>query len=307
MIETTTLSFGCRPVTTVVNNTSYPTHLRHALIIDLKRNANTDIERDLPKLRNQLQTMDTQSIDMLQIRDDSPSDELWQSLSNFKKISHLEILCGFDELCNILPLDDIGASWPLQSIVISGAAGDFITTAHLNTITSLTLDYCAGLLFDRVHSNVKSNLRHLVIIENDACDTFIKLNEEFANFFDNLSELTIKSTNGCDFCHQYEKEAFGRALSQCSSLRSLDLTLHDPSEELQLQLPTCFPINIEILRFYGPSTLANNLSTWQTCMSDSNWLPNLKSIRFVLTETVDQRTTQLLNHFISLRPFVTIN
>ena len=158
--------------------------------------------------------------------------------------------------------------------------------AQLHTITSLTLDYCCGLIFDLAPAAITSNLKQLIIIENDACDHFIKLQEETC-LTNKLSELKIQSTNGCDFTHQYEKDHFGKALMRCHSLKSLDLTIHDssddsPEEHFLTELSTFFPSNLEVLQFRGPPTLANHLSVWHKNLSDPTWLPNLKSMKFIL-------------------------
>ncbi|UJR18125.1 hypothetical protein I4U23_005025 [Adineta vaga] len=118
---------------------------------------------------------------------------------------------GYDETCNIIPLDQIGSSWPLQSLIIGSACGESINTAHLYTITSLKLDYCCSLTFNLASRDKPSKLEQLTIIENDACDHFIQFQEE-TSLMNNLIELKIQSTNGCDFTHQYEEDCFGKAL-----------------------------------------------------------------------------------------------
>jgi hypothetical protein len=323
MLTTTTLKPGDAPVTTVIKNTSYPSHLRHALIIDPHPTSNLVLDKYLVTFRNHLRNIVTQPIDMLQFRNSTPSRAIWEALQDRKYISHLEMISGYDETCNIEPLDQVGPSWPLQSIVIVDACGEHINTVHLNTISSLKLDHCCGLYFDLATRNGTSKLERLTIIENDACDHFIKLQEETC-LINNLLELKIVSTNGCDFAHQYEEECFGNALVQCHSLKSLDLTLHDssedsPKEHYLIELPAFFPPHIEVLRFRGPPTLANHLSVWHECASDPKWLPNLNSIKFSLDvpgkdkEIALEKATfareqcmQFLKELVSLRPSITI-
>jgi hypothetical protein len=317
MLTTTTISPNDAPVTTTIKNTSYPSHLRHALIIHL------GAYNYLQSFLDHMRSVAKQPIDMLQFRDDAPSLAIWEALQDLKHISHLEMICEYTEYCNISPLDQVGSSWPLQSMVIGGACGEDIRTNHILTINSLTLDYCCGLSFGLATRNNTSMLKRLTIIENDACDHFIKLQDETC-LITNLAELKIESTNGCDFAHQYEKEDFGKALVQCHSLQFLDLTLHDssedcPEEHYLIELPMFFPHNVEVLRFRGPPTLANHLSIWHKCIADPKWLPNLNSIKFCLdacwrdkeielekANLAHEKCMQLLIDLLSLRPTVTI-
>lgn len=245
MLTTTTISPVDSPITTITNNTLYPSHLRHALIIDLDPPRKSNSDKYHSSFVNYLRNIATrQPIDMLKFHGGTPSLEIWEALRGLKYVSHLEMISGFDEYCNITPLDHVGSSWPLQSLVIGSACGDNINTIHINTITSLTLDHSCGLSFSLASHDSKSQLKQLAIIENDACDQFIKFQEE-TTLLENLLELKIVSTNGCDFCHQYEKACFGNALIQCHSLKSLDLTLHDasedsPEEHYLIELPTFF-------------------------------------------------------------------
>ncbi|CAF4122867.1 unnamed protein product [Rotaria sordida] len=323
MLTTTTISPVDAPVTVTVNNTSYPSYLRHALIIGLNPTNKLGLNKYLPSFLDHLRSIAIQPFDMLQFRGGTPSLAIWEALQGLKNISHLEMLSGYDEYCNIEPLDQVSSSWPLQSIVIGSACGEDIKTAHIHTITSLTLDYCCGLSFSLATRNGTNKLQRLIIIENDACDHFIKLQEETC-LTKNLTELKIVSTNGCDFCHQYERECFGKALIQCHSLKSLDLTLHDssensPDEHYLIELPLYFPPNVESLRFRGSSILANHLTVWHKCVSDPNWLPNLKFIKFCLhvrhddnetelekTDFTNDQSMQLLKDLILHRPSVTI-
>jgi hypothetical protein len=319
MLTVTTVTPGIAPMTAVVKNTtSYPSHLRHALIIDFKLNTTLDPDKHFPSFLKHLRNAATQPIDMLQFLDDTPSLAIWEALQGLKHISHLEMISGYEETCSIGLLDQVGSSWPLQSIVIRSACGEDIKTAHINTITSLTLEYCCGLSFSLASRDTSSKLQKLTIIENDACDHFMKFQEE-TSLINNLIELKIQSTNGCDFAHQYEKEHFGKALIQCHSLKLLDLTLYDSSEDLSeehylTELPVFFPPNIEVLRFRGPTTLANHLLVWYQCISDPEWLPHLKSTQFSLdvhphneeTASSQEKSTQFLKDLRSCRPSITI-
>ena len=323
MLTTTTISLDNAPVTVTVKNTSYPSHIRHALIIDFKVTGKANPDTYLPSFLDHLRSIATKPIDMLQFCDDTPSLEIWEALQGLKHVSHLEMISGYDERCNIEPLDQIGSSWPLQSMMIGSACGEDIKTAHVNTITSLTLEYCCGLSFSLATRDSAAKLKQLTIIENDACDHFIKFKEE-TGLINNLSELKIQSTNGCDFAHQYEEAYFGKALVQCDTLKSLDLSLDDlsedsPKEHYLIELPSFFPPNVEVLRFRGPPTLANHLSVWYKCVSNPEWLPNLKSIYFCLdahprdraitpekANLAHEQCMQFLKRLASLRPSITI-
>ena len=323
MLTTTTISPTSAPVTVAVKNTSYPSHLRHALIVDLNPTPKQDSGEYFQSFLDHLRHIAAQPIDMLQFRGSTPSLAIWQVLKGLENIDHLEMISGYDEYCNIGPLDQVGSSWPLQSIVIGDACGEDINTAHIFTIDSLTLNYCCGLSFKLATGNDTSKLKRLTIIENDACDHFIQLQQETC-LIKNISELKITSTNGCDFAHQYEKECFGQALIQCHSLKSLDLTLHDasddsPEEHYLTELPAFFPSNVEVLQFRGPPTLATHLSVWYKCAADPTWLPNLESMKFCLdvpygekeialekANFAHEQCAQFLKDLVSLRPAVTI-
>lgn len=318
MLTVTTVSSGIASMTAVVENISYPSHLLHALIIDFKRNATSDSDKDFPLLLQHLRDVATQPIDMLQFLDGTPSLAIWEALQGLKHISHLEMISDYAETCNIGPLNHVGSVWPLKSILINSACGEDIKTAHINTITSLTLEYCCGLSFSLANRDTSSKLQKLAIIENDACDHFMKLQEE-TSLVDNLIELKIQSTNGCDFAHQYEQECFGKALIQCHSLKLLDLTLSDSSENLSeehylTKLPAFFPPNLTVLRFRGPLELANYLSVWYQCVSDPKWVPQLELIQFSLdvqpqnkeTTLSPEKLTQFLKDFRLCRPLITI-
>ena len=318
MLTVTTITPGIAPMTAVVNNTSYPSHLRHAIIIDFKLNTTSDPDKHFSSFLKHLRNVATQPIDMLQFLDETPSLTVWEALQDLKHISHLEMISGYMETCNIEPLDQVGSSWPLQSIVINSACGEDIKTAHINTIASLTLEYCCGLSFSLANRDIPCKLQKLIIIENDACDHFMKLQEE-TSLINNLIELKIQSTNGCDFAHQYEQEYFGKALIQCHSLKLLDLTLYDSSEDLSeehhlIKLPAFFPPNLTVLRFRGPPVLANHLSVWYQCVSDPAWLPQLNSMEFSLDAhapdeeiaSSQEKSTQFLKDLRSCRPSVTI-
>jgi hypothetical protein len=193
MLTVTTVTPGIAPMTAVVKNTSYPSHLRHALIIDFKLNTTLDPDKHFPSFLKHL-------------RNDTPLMAIWEALQGLKHISHLEMISGYEETCNIGPLDQVGSSWPLQSIVIRSACGE-----DINTITSLIFEYCCGLSFSLAIRYTSSKLQKRTIIENDACDHFMKFQEE-TSLINNLIELKIQSTNGCDFAHQYETECFGNDL-----------------------------------------------------------------------------------------------
>ncbi|CAF4220256.1 unnamed protein product, partial [Adineta steineri] len=174
MLTTTTITPIDAPITTTINNTLYPSHLHHALIIDRDSSGQANPDTDDSTFLNHLRNLAKQPIDMVQFLGDTPSLAIWEALKDLKNVSHLEMLSGYDETCNITPLDQVGSSWPLQSLVIGSAAGESINTAHLQTITSLKLDYCCGLSFDLCTRDSPSKLKQLTIIENDACDHFIK-------------------------------------------------------------------------------------------------------------------------------------
>lgn len=323
MLTTTTISLADEPLTVTTINKSYPAHLRHALIVDLSLLRTAESNKHLASFLGHLRGITPQPIGILQFHDETPTLEVWEALQDLKQVSYLEMISGYSEYCNIGLLDHVGSTWSLQSLVIGGACGEHIKTAHLQTITSLTLDYCCGLIFDLAPATVTSNLKKLIIIENDACDHFIKLQEETC-LTNNLSEFKIHSTNGCDFTHQYEKNYFGKALMRCHSLKSLDLTMHDssddsPEEHFLTELPNFFSSNLEVLQFRSPPTLANHLSLWHKSLSDPTWLPQLKSIKFILDvcylgNTIElekanlahEQCIQFLNDVVSLRPSVTI-
>ncbi|CAF1320229.1 unnamed protein product [Adineta ricciae] len=136
MLTITSISLISDPITTIVENTEYPSHLHHALLIDLKPVPNTN----LSSFRNHLRRISNDHIDMIKFHGDTPSLAIWESVQDFKHISHLEMISGFDEVCNIAPLDEISC-----------------TRRFL---------YCCGLSFHSISLDGPSQLNELIIFLN---------------------------------------------------------------------------------------------------------------------------------------------
>jgi hypothetical protein len=200
---------------------------------------------------------------------------------------HVEFSCGWDEECDIGPLDKLSTTWPLESMVIDGGCGVELTSSCMYSIKSLTLDYCCDISIASYPQ--PSALRNLMIIQNNAIDMFIRMRRD-TSVADYITMLQIKSTNGCDFCNEFSSPEFFETLNQCATLRSLDLTLNDEKYDKYIRdIPQHFPPNIEHLRFMAPPSVSDEMASWLRCAADPTWLTNLKTISFHLGE-VDIRT-----------------
>jgi hypothetical protein len=237
-----------------------------------------DHDRNLPE------NTETPHIDAVCIEDllhyASLGERIWRFLDGLRP-RHLDFYCGWDEECDIEPLNQLAMTWPLESIAIHGACGVNLTSKYLHSITALKLYYCHAMTITSYPK--PSALRHLIIIENDAIDMFVDICRSVA-IADGIHTLEIQSTRGNDFQKETPGD-FVSTLEQCTNLQTLDLALKQiRTEELNYlrHLPDYFPPNIEHLRFRGPPSLSNEMSTWLRFAADPTWLAGLKTISFRL-------------------------
>jgi hypothetical protein len=218
-----------------------------------------------------------------------PGERTWRALDGLRP-RHLDFYCGWDEEYDIESLDQLATTWPLESIAIHGACGVNLTSKYLHFITSLKLDYCCGMTITSYPE--PSALRHLTIIENDAVDMFVDMRRNVA-IADGIQTLEIQSTMDNDFCKESAGD-FVKTLEQCTTLLTLHLTLKESdTEEVNYlrHLPDYFPPNIEDLRFRGPPSLSDEMSTWLRCAADPTWLTSLKTISFHLDVLGEHNTS----------------
>jgi len=225
------------------------------------------------------------SVEYLELIGETPDHNDWEILSRLHGIKQLKLTCGRSEEVNA----DIPAHWPIQKLVILGGCGDDVYTPKLLSIETFEMEYCCGLCFSLCTPDDTANLKRLGIYENDAIDLFLKLKNETC-LIRSVEVVKIQSTNGCDFSHQYDKMDFKKGLVECSSIITLDLALNDaslPGETPWIDIPLYFPPNVQHLRFNGPISVSNGLGHWSTCILNPNWLPNLKTLSFSLSDRND--------------------
>lgn len=129
------------------------------------------------------------------------------------------------------------------------------------------------------------NLRTLEIFENDAIDTFNRLALARGHLALCLDTLNISSTRGLDF-HYTPDDVFRQILPQLVELKTFVFAAGEvfTSESFLPMLYKDFPPNLSTLRFRGPVSLAKSKEwpEWIKSFEDSEYLPNLKKLSFVL-------------------------
>ncbi|THH13777.1 hypothetical protein EW146_g6475 [Bondarzewia mesenterica] len=213
--------------------------------------------------------------------DEAPRVSTWHALDGLLP-RHLELECGWDEYCDLSPLDGLETKWPLESITISSACGIELSSSCLGTISSLALYLCCGVTVSPAH-NAGRALRRVV---------------------DSVEEVEILGTNGCEGSG-YESSEFFEVLPRRTSIRSFDLAVSfDLDDPCYHALPLYLPPNIEHLRFRGPPETAGDLSNWLKCAKDPSWLPRLKTFSFHLNVELPNDTREWRN-FPPPRPLTT--
>jgi hypothetical protein len=217
--------------------------------------------------------------------DGAPPEELFRTaLSHLHGVEQLELWGGWHEE---VPCTFVPPHWPIHTLHLDSDAGEDVDTPHLLTIRTLMLNLPCGLSFDRAPSSASARLENLTIIDNDAMDHFVKMAEHTC-LARGLRSLRIRSTNGCDQYRWHMRDS-NAPLSRLASVARLELEICSqlgPDDEDARQffdaLPASLPPNLEVLWFRGPAWLAARLAPWEACVTDLEWLPNLKDVRFRL-------------------------
>ncbi|KAE8368417.1 hypothetical protein BDV27DRAFT_122297 [Aspergillus caelatus] len=129
------------------------------------------------------------------------------------------------------------------------------------------------------------NLHTLEILENDAIDTFCRMTLALPHLIENLTSLNLRSTHCLDFQLLHES-MIQHLLPQLSGLETLKLSIGEvfTDESRLLTLYQWLPPNISTLRFRGPASLTKSpdWNNWVQAFAESDFLPNLKRLSFVL-------------------------
>ncbi|OKL55423.1 hypothetical protein UA08_09329 [Talaromyces atroroseus] len=132
---------------------------------------------------------------------------------------------------------------------------------------------------------VSVSLDKLETLENGAIDTFHRMTLAIPHVTLNASILNLRSTIRHDLSYTNE-ELFPQFLCQLAELRTLVLSVGDIFQRSSLlpELYRHFPPNLTTLRFRGPISLvqSNQWDNWLQTFGSSDYLPNLKTLSFVL-------------------------
>ncbi|KZP00913.1 hypothetical protein CALVIDRAFT_560218 [Calocera viscosa TUFC12733] len=233
---------------------------------------------------------------------DPPSERLCQAVDGLRP-RLLELECGWDEYCDLKSFDGLETKFPLETLVISGACGEEVqlVSEYLSCVHTLNLHYSHNLCFPRIPPPLA--LRNMIMTENDAMDSFIRLSDT-THMIDRLESLKLTSTNGCDF-YRFEAPEFLAALKKATILRQLDLVTDHRSRWVDPynlnDLPSHLPENLEQFSFRGAPGIITDATPWLDLVSSPAWLPNLRESSFRLdqprrqssnTETGDEGVAQ---------------
>ncbi|KAL5333730.1 hypothetical protein BJX70DRAFT_47659 [Aspergillus crustosus] len=132
----------------------------------------------------------------------------------------------------------------------------------------------------------ESRMRTLEIIENDALDTFQRMSLALPHVIQNLTSLTLHSTNIVPDFNTLDEGLFLTLLPSLTNLTTLTLSIgesfHQPSS-----LPALFtrlPQSLTTLHFRGPISLIQSprWEEWIAAFKSETYLPNLQHLAFVL-------------------------
>jgi hypothetical protein len=123
------------------------------------------------------------------------------------------------EDCHVEPLDTLKHQWDdLESLTLRNICEpEFMTRAPniFSQISSLTLDHCCCIEDFPI---TLTGLKHLRVLENNACDMFGNAVDNIPNLTNVLEVLEIKSTNDCDFACAYDPQDFRDRLRKCMNI-----------------------------------------------------------------------------------------
>lgn len=204
-----------------------------------------------------------------------PNETTWKALDGLKP-KHLEIVGGWDEECNMKPLDGLQQKWDLETLTLAGLAGTTRVPSAFCGLKTLTMDYCSGFEFNP--PGQLNTLRHLTITGNDNLDMFTalcKFNPAVPGFLQTL-DLQCGPRIG-----NYELKQFKQSLAQCTALLRLRLVLGGPGKiNPYLGAVRILPSSVEHLTYRGIPAMSRDLPQWVKSATDPTWLPHLKTISF---------------------------
>jgi hypothetical protein len=215
--------------------------------------------------------------------EDEPTEEMWEILNGLSPPKHLKLVAGFFEDCDVEPLKAFQHQWnDLETLCLDSISNyDFMENppSVFSRISSLTLDHCSGLDF---LPPAATRLRHLRILENNACDMFIHAVNHNPHFAQVLEVLEIASTNSCDFPH-YKPQDFRDCIQKCANLREFRVAA-GYRDSLDTDLASYIPPPVEklALRFTRSLPFLHDIDDWINYGSDKTWLPRLKSFQLTI-------------------------
>ena len=210
-----------------------------------------------------------------------PTKEMWQILNGLSSPKHLELISGRDEEFNVESLKDFEDNWnDLDTLTLTNICDNtFMENPPdvFSRISSLALVYCCGLNFI---PPAATRLKHVRILENNACDMFIHAVDHNPCFPLVLEVLEIESTNGCDFSKEYEPQDFRDRLLKCTNLREFRFA-SGYSDSMDTDLASYIPPSVEklSLSFTRSLPFLYDFDDWIKHASDPTWLPHLKSFQ----------------------------
>ncbi|KAF5381348.1 hypothetical protein D9615_008344 [Tricholomella constricta] len=207
-------------------------------------------------------------IDMLRIECEEsntrPSPHLWAVLGSLR-LRYLHILIGQP---GELSQPKLAALTPMACTGKSRA--NILPLPHYR----YNLKYGTPQLF--------AGLRGLKIVHPLAMDIFVDMCQEFHGFAGQLLSLVLVSQPSDAHGRKRHTYEFGDALSQCTALSHLGLTLahHDVDLPLCHMLPTWLSEipGLVGFRFRGPAVMVRHCGRWIQCAGDEAWLRKLKSL-----------------------------
>lgn len=224
-------------------------------------------------------------IDMIRIdctSYDMPGKNLWTALDGLQP-KHLHIECGFDEECDLEPLDMLQRKWGLETLFLAGLTDNTELPSIFCGLKALTMTLCFNVDFNppgQLHA-----LRHLTIIGNDNLDMFTALCRSNPAVPGLLQTLDLQ----CDHqMHNHDIDQFKVTLARCTALLSLRLILGGPGDITRfLGIAPLLPSSLEHLTFRCMPTMSGNLRQWLKSAVDPIWVPHLKTISFGLDVSPD--------------------
>ena len=266
-----------------------------------KRNFLNENLRMIKKLRKfvkeDLQKAPSERIDSVLLYadySDEPTTKLWHALDGLAP-KHLELIASVDcEDCHVEPLNTLKHQWnDLESLTLHNICEpNFLTRAPnvFSQISSLTLDHCCSIEDFPI---ALTGLKHLRILENNACDMFGNAVDNIPSDMTNgLEVLEIESTNGCDFACAYDPQDFRDRLRKCTNLSEFRLAA-SYRDSLDTDLASYIPPFVEklALRFTRSLPFLHDIDDWIMHACDRTWLPYLGS--FQLTVDPESRVRGL--------------